>query len=71
MNAFDYKMETMLSRRQAQKENQINAYLCARLGALSKEQVLKELTDELTFIVGVGDVFSQNQAINARETVFF
>ena len=71
MTKFDWEMEKMQDRRQAERENQINAYLYARLRALSKVQAVEELIGGLTFIVGVGELSIQKQAVNEKQAVFF
>ena len=71
MTKFDGYIERMEEKRRARREEALNFELLTSLQTRTKEEVIAEMMNGLTFIAGVSTVFSaQSRGERAKTLVF-
>ncbi len=67
MTKFDFYVEKLEQQRREERETAVNAELWGALHTKTKEEVVAELFENLTFIVGISDVLT----VNTPKTLVF
>ncbi len=62
MTKFDGYIEMLEEKRKLAKEAEVDSWLMQSLRTRTKEEVLKELSDNLTFVLGVSTLVATERA---------